>query len=107
MDAIAIRTPVLDGAITDISALLSKQVSVETVNAAFKKAAENELKGILGYSDDELVSADVIGDPHSGIVDAASTRVVLDRAVKVLVWYDNEYGYAKRLLDLADYIAAR
>jgi glyceraldehyde-3-phosphate dehydrogenase type I len=107
MDAIAIRTPVVDGAITDISALLNKKVSVESVNAALKKAAEGDLKGILGYSDDELVSADIIGDPHSGIIDAASTKVLLDRAVKVLVWYDNEFGYARRLLDLADYMAGK
>jgi glyceraldehyde-3-phosphate dehydrogenase type I len=107
MDAIAIRTPVPDGAITDIVAQLKKGVTVETVNAAFKKAAEGDLKGILGYSDEELVSADIIGDSRSGIVDGTSTRVVLDRAIKVLIWYDNEYGYAKRLLDLANYIASK
>jgi glyceraldehyde-3-phosphate dehydrogenase type I len=104
MDAIAIRTPIPDGAVTDIVAYLKKDVSVDTVNATYKKAAEGKLKGILGYSDDEIVSADIIGDPHSGIVDAPSTRVILGKVVKVLIWYDNEYGYAKRLLDLAIYI---
>ena len=105
MDAIAVRAPIPDGAITDIVAHLKKDVSVESVNAAYKKAVERELKGILDYSDDERVSADIIGDTHSGIVDGPSTRVIVDRVVKVLVWYDNEYGYAHRLLDLADYVA--
>ena len=94
-----------DGAVTDIVAHLRKNVSVETVNDTYKKAAEGELKGILGYSEDEIVSADIIGDTHSGIVDAPSTRVIMDRVVKVLVWYDNEYGYARRLLELTDYIS--
>jgi glyceraldehyde 3-phosphate dehydrogenase (phosphorylating) len=105
MDAMAIRAPIPDGAITDIVAHLKKDVSVETVNAAYEKAAKEKLKGILDYSDDEMVSADIIGDTHSGIVDGTSTRVIINRVAKVLVWYDNEYGYARRLLDLADYIA--
>jgi glyceraldehyde-3-phosphate dehydrogenase type I len=105
MDAIAVRAPIPDGAITDIVAHLKKDVSVQTVNAAYKKSAQGRLKGILDYSDDELVSADIIGDTHSGIVDGTSTRVIVNRVAKVLVWYDNEYGYARRLLDLADYIA--
>jgi glyceraldehyde-3-phosphate dehydrogenase type I len=104
MDAIAVRVPVPDGAITDIVAHLKKDVSVETVNAAFKRAAENELRGILDYSEDEIVSADIVGDTHSGIVDAPSTRVILNKVVKVLVWYDNEYGYSRRLLELADHV---
>ncbi|MCD6358572.1 MAG: aldehyde dehydrogenase, partial [Dehalococcoidia bacterium] len=61
-------------------------------------------RGILDYSEDELASVDIIGNPHSGIIDAPSTRVVTDRVAKVLVWYDNEYGYAARMLDLASYI---
>jgi len=107
MDAIAVRAPIPDGAITDIVAQLKKDVSVVTVNAAFKDAASGGLKGILGYSEDELVSADIIGDIRSGIVDAPSIRVILNRIVKVLVWYDNEYGYARRLLELADYVARK
>ena len=66
-----------------------------------------DLRGILDYCEDEIVSADIIGDPHSGIVDASSTRVILDRVVKVLVWYDNEFGYARRLLELAEYISCQ
>jgi glyceraldehyde-3-phosphate dehydrogenase type I len=105
MDAIAVRAPIPDGAITDIVAHLKNDVSVEVVNAAYEKAAHGELKGILDYSDDELVSADIIGDTHSGIVDGTSTRVIINRVAKVLVWYDNEYGYARRLLEMADYVA--
>jgi glyceraldehyde 3-phosphate dehydrogenase/glyceraldehyde-3-phosphate dehydrogenase (NAD(P)) len=105
MDAIAVRAPIPDGAITDIVAYLKKDVTIETVNTAFKKASEGVLQGILDYSEDEIVSADIIGDTHSGIVDASSTRVIMNRVVKVLVWYDNEYGYSRRLLELSDYIS--
>ena len=104
MDAIAVRVPVPDGAITDIVAHLKKDVSVGTVNAALKKAADGELKGILGYSEEELVSADIISDPHSGTIDATSTRVLTNRVAKVLVWYDNEFGYSRRMLDLASVV---
>ncbi|GJL49180.1 MAG: glyceraldehyde-3-phosphate dehydrogenase [Nitrospirales bacterium] len=100
MDAISIRAPVVDGAITDIVVHLRQECSVEKVNGAFKAAAEGSLNGILGYSEEELVSADILGDPHSGIVDALSTRVVQGHVAKVLVWYDNECGYARRLLDV-------
>ncbi len=105
MDAIAIRAPIPDGAITDIVAYVKKDISADAVNAAFRKAAAGDLKGILEYTEDEIVSADIIGNPHSGIVDGSSTRVILNRVAKVLVWYDNEFGYARRLLDLADYLA--
>jgi glyceraldehyde-3-phosphate dehydrogenase type I len=106
MEAIAVRAPIPDGAITDIVAYLKKDVATETVNRALQNAAKGKLKGIVDYNDDEIVSADIIGNPHSGIVDAPSTRVIMQRVVKVLVWYDNEYGYANRMLDLASYIAA-
>ena len=105
MDAMAVRAPVLDGAITDITAHLASDVTEEKINAAFKKAADGELKGILQYSEDELVSIDIIGNSHSSILDAPSTTVIpKDRMAKVLVWYDNEYGYAARMLDLASYL---
>jgi glyceraldehyde-3-phosphate dehydrogenase type I len=97
--ALAIRAPIPDGAITDIVADLKKTVTVDDVNGALKKASEGPLRGILGYSEEELVSADIIDDPHSGIVHALSTLVVRDSMVKVQVWYDNEFGYSKRLLD--------
>jgi glyceraldehyde 3-phosphate dehydrogenase/glyceraldehyde-3-phosphate dehydrogenase (NAD(P)) len=105
MSAIAVRVPVANGSLTDITAQVRQDVTAEMVNAVFKRAAEGDMKGILGYTEDELVSADIIGDEHSGIVDANATKVLTDRVVKVFVWYDNEYGYARRLLDLADYIA--
>ncbi|MGN8159388.1 type I glyceraldehyde-3-phosphate dehydrogenase [Salinisphaera sp. SWV1] len=98
--ALAIRTPILDGAITDISAVLEKTATVETVNAAFQAAsAQGPMAGILGYSEEDLVSSDIIGDPRSSIVHAQSTRMVADRMVKVQCWYDNEAAYAKRMLD--------
>ncbi|MDY6855051.1 MAG: type I glyceraldehyde-3-phosphate dehydrogenase [Thermodesulfobacteriota bacterium] len=105
MDAIAVRAPIPDGAITDIVAHLKKDVSIESVNNAFKDAAQGCMKGILDYTDDEIVSADIVGNPHSGIVDSVSTRVLLNRVVKALVWYDNEFGYSKRLLELAEHIS--
>jgi glyceraldehyde 3-phosphate dehydrogenase/glyceraldehyde-3-phosphate dehydrogenase (NAD(P)) len=100
--ALAIRAPILDGAITDIVADLKKSTTAEQVNAAFKKASDGQLKVILGYTEDELVSADIIGDTHSGIVHALSTQVVQGTMVKVQVWYDNEFGYSRRLLDVIE-----
>jgi glyceraldehyde 3-phosphate dehydrogenase len=97
--ALAIRAPIPDGAITDIVADLKKTVTVKDLNGAFKAASEGPMKGILGYSEEELVSADIIDDLHSGIVHALSTIVVQDSMVKVQVWYDNEFGYSRRLLD--------
>jgi glyceraldehyde-3-phosphate dehydrogenase type I len=105
MNAIAVRAPVPDGSLTDIVAVLKKDVTVETLNGAFKAAADGPLKGILAYSEEELVSADIIGCPHSGVIDALSTMVIKDRFVKVFVWYDNEYGYSHRMLDLARHMA--
>jgi glyceraldehyde-3-phosphate dehydrogenase type I len=100
--ALAIRAPIPDGAITDIVADLKKSTTVEQVNAAFKTAAEGTLNGILGYTEEELVSADIIGDTHSGIVHALSTQVVLGSMVKIQVWYDNEFGYSRRLFDVVE-----
>jgi glyceraldehyde 3-phosphate dehydrogenase len=97
--ALAIRVPVPDGAMTDIVADLSKTVTEKEVNGSLKAAAEGPMQGVLGYSEEELVSADIIGDTHSGVVHALSTRVVQGSMVKVQVWYDNEYGYSRRLLD--------
>jgi glyceraldehyde-3-phosphate dehydrogenase type I len=97
--ALAIRAPIPDGAITDIVADLKKAVTVEDLNGAFKAASEGQMKGILGYTEEELVSADIIDDPHSGIVHALSTVVVQESMAKIQVWYDNEFGYSRRLLD--------
>ncbi len=107
MDAMAVRVPVVDGAITDIVAELDEEVTIEDINNAYNEASKNELKGILRYTDEELVSSDIIGDNHSGIVDGKSTKVIDKNMVKVLVWYDNEGGYAKKLLELAEFISKR
>jgi glyceraldehyde-3-phosphate dehydrogenase type I len=97
--ALAIRAPIPDGAITDIVADLKKAVTVKDLNGAFKAASEGAMKGVLGYTEEELVSADIVDDPHSGIVHALSTIVVQETMAKVQVWYDNEFGYSRRLLD--------
>jgi glyceraldehyde-3-phosphate dehydrogenase type I len=105
MSAIGVRVPVANGSLTDITARLEKDVTLEVVNDAFIRAASGDMKGILEYTKDEIVSADIVGDEHSAVVDGNATKVIMDRVVKVFAWYDNEYGYTRRLLDLADYIA--
>jgi len=94
----AIRVPVPDGSITDIVALLERPASVEEVNGVLEQAAGGPLDGVLGYSDEELVSADILGEPYSGIVHARSTQTT-GSLIKLQVWYDNEVGYACRCLD--------
>ncbi len=100
MDGLAIRVPVATGSIVDFTALLKKNVTVKQVNEVFKKAANGKLKGIIGYTEDEIVSSDIIGDSRSSIIDGLSTKVVGGNLVKVLSWYDNEWGYSNRLVDL-------
>ena len=107
MDAVALRAPIPDGAISNIVAELKTKVTVNEVNDVFKKAAASRLKGILDYSEDDLVSADIIGSQFSGTVDGTLTRVVDSTMVNIMVWYDNEVGYAKRLLELAEFIAKK
>ena len=94
------RVPVPDGSLTDITCVLTQYPSVEQINAAFKKASKNELKDVLEYTEDPLVSTDVIGNSHSVVFDADFTSVV-GNLVKIIGWYDNEYGYSSRLVDLA------
>jgi len=96
----AIRVPLLNASITDCVFELETAVTVEQVNSKFKEAAENELQGILGYEERPLVSIDYRTDPRSSIVDAPSTMVVNDTQLKIYLWYDNEWGYASRLVDL-------
>jgi glyceraldehyde 3-phosphate dehydrogenase/glyceraldehyde-3-phosphate dehydrogenase (NAD(P)) len=107
MHATAIRAPIPDGAITDVTATLKKDTTVDEVNSALKAAASGQLKGIVDYTEDELVSADIITDPHSAVINAASTKVIGGRVVKVMAWYDNEYGFSCRMLDLASYISGK
>jgi glyceraldehyde 3-phosphate dehydrogenase len=99
-----IRVPVLNGSLTDFTCTLKKPVSVAQINAAFKKAADNELKGILSYTEDPIVSVDILDNPHSCIFDARLTSVV-GGLVKVVGWYDNESGYSNRLAELAQRIS--
>jgi glyceraldehyde 3-phosphate dehydrogenase len=100
LDGFSLRVPVMDGSITDFVAILSKPVTKEDVNAAMKKAADGPLKGILEYTEDEIVSADIVGNPHSCIFDAQSTLVMQGTMVKAVGWYDNEWGYSCRVVDL-------
>ena len=105
LDGLAMRVPISNGSITDFVALVSKDVSVESVNAAMKKAAESELKGILEYCEDPIVSTDIVGNTHSSIFDSALTYVIDKRMVKVVSWYDNEWGFSNRMVDLIELIA--
>ena len=102
MDGLALRVPTPDGSITDLVAELDKDVTVEEVNAALKAAAEGELKGILEYTEDPIVLTDIVGNPHSCILDSLATMVMGGKGnmVKVLGWYDNEWGYSNRCVDL-------
>ncbi|MUK89184.1 type I glyceraldehyde-3-phosphate dehydrogenase [Ornithinibacillus sp. L9] len=105
LNGMAARVPVPDGSLVDLVVELDKNVSVEDVNGAFKSAAEGELKGVLEYSEAPLVSRDIVGNPHSSILDGLSTMVMEDNMVKVVSWYDNEMGYSTRCVDLAAYMA--
>ena len=107
LDGMAIRVPTPNVSVVDLVAELDKDTTAEEVNAAFKKAAEGELKGILQYCDEPLVSIDFNRNPHSSILDAMSTKVIEKRMVKVLAWYDNEWGYSCRVRDLILYIATK
>jgi glyceraldehyde 3-phosphate dehydrogenase len=100
LDGIAVRVPVEDGSLTDLAALLSREVTVDEVNIAFQEAAQGRLGGVLRYCTDPIVSRDIIGDPASCVFDAALTQASHD-LVKVFGWYDNEWGYTCRLVDLA------
>ena len=106
LDGFALRVPVPVGSITDLTVTASRTVSVDEVKAAYKEAAEGPMKGILKYVTDPIVSADIVGDPHSSLFDAELTRVIGNQ-VKLSSWYDNEWGYSSRLVDLTDYVAAR
>ena len=107
LDGISIRVPTPDVSFTDLAVVLDKPTTVAEVNAAFRKAAEGALKGILQYTEEELVSSDYIGNPHSCILDAKSTNVVDGLLLKVSGWYDNEWGYASRCVDLLQYVGTR
>ncbi|MEK7467041.1 MAG: type I glyceraldehyde-3-phosphate dehydrogenase [Planctomycetota bacterium] len=104
MHGIALRVPVPDGSVVDLTAKLKKKTTTDEVNAAFRKASEG-MKGILEYTTDEIVSSDIIGNSHSCIFDSKLTTVIGDNLVKVVGWYDNEWGYSSRVVDLIAYAA--
>ena len=107
IDGIAIRVPTPDVSMTDLAVVVDKAVTVQQINDAFRKAADGELKGILKYTEEELVSADYIGNPPSCIFDSKCTNVVDGLLLKVSGWYDNEWGYASRCVDLLQYVGAK
>jgi glyceraldehyde 3-phosphate dehydrogenase (phosphorylating) len=107
LDGISVRVPTPNVSLTDLTAVLGKKVSDEEVNGAFEKAAKGSLAGILAVSHEELVSVDFRGNPHSSIVDAPFTKVLAGDTVKVLSWYDNEWGFSCRVIDLIHHVGAR
>ena len=105
LDGLAMRVPVPDGSIVDLVARLGSKPSADDVNAAVRKAAEGPMKQVLEYSEEPLVSSDIIGNPHSSIFDAMSTSSLQDGYLRVVSWYDNEWGYSNRVVDLIDKMA--
>jgi len=106
LDGFALRVPVPTGSITDLTLVSEKKVTVDEIKATYKEAAEGPLKGILLYTEDEIVSSDIVTDPHSSIFDAGLVRVI-DNTVKLSSWYDNEWGYSNRLVELTAMVAAK
>jgi glyceraldehyde 3-phosphate dehydrogenase len=107
LDGYAMRVPTPDVSVVDLTVMTEKPATVESVNGALRAAAEGPMKGILGYTEEELVSADFRGDSRSAIVDSEYTKVVVANCVKVLAWYDNEWGYSCRCRDLVKFLAAK
>ncbi len=107
LDGIAIRVPTPNVSVVDLTATVERDADESTVNAAMKKAAEGELRGILAYSDEPQVSVDFNGNPHSSIFDAPLTKVLGKRLVKIFSWYDNEWGYSNRLADVTAFVASK
>jgi glyceraldehyde 3-phosphate dehydrogenase len=106
LDGLAMRVPVVDGSVTDLVVELSREVTKDEVNAAYKAAAEGPLKGYLYYTEDQIVSSDIVGSPASCTFDSSLT-MTFGSQVKVIGWYDNEWGYSSRLVDLTALVAAR
>ncbi|CAB0905607.1 type I glyceraldehyde-3-phosphate dehydrogenase [Corynebacterium diphtheriae] len=106
LDGFAMRVPVITGSATDLTFETTKEVSAEEINAAMKEAAEGELKGVLAYTEDPIVSTDIVTDAHASIFDAGLTKVIGNQ-VKVVSWYDNEWGYSNQLVSLTEYVGER
>jgi glyceraldehyde 3-phosphate dehydrogenase len=107
LDGYALRVPTPDVSVVDFVAVLKRNTTAQEVNEALKEAANNGLKGILGYTEDPVVSSDLMHDPHSSIVDAEMTKVLDGNLVKVVAWYDNEWGYSKRIVDLIEFLGRK
>ena len=105
LNGFSMRVPTPDVSVVDLVAEIEKKATVEEINAALKEAAEGKMKGILGYSDEPLVSIDYLGNPLSSIVDGRSTMVIEGNLIKVLAWYDNEWGFSCRMIDLTKLVA--
>jgi len=105
LDGTSVRVPVADGSLVDLVVTLEKDATIEAINDAVKHAALGEMKGIVEYCEDPIVSCDIIGNPHSSIFDALSTMGVTPRVFKIFSWYDNEYGYSMRMVDMMKLIA--
>ncbi|WP_138159948.1 type I glyceraldehyde-3-phosphate dehydrogenase [Peptoniphilus catoniae] len=106
LTGMAVRVPVATGSLVDVTYEVEKEVTVEEINAALKKAADNELKGVLEYTEDPIVSSDIIQNEHSCIFDASLT-LIKDKMVKCIAWYDNEWGYSERVIDLTSLVAQK
>jgi glyceraldehyde 3-phosphate dehydrogenase len=106
LNGMAVRAPVATGSVVDLTVQVSHETSVEEINAAVKAAADGELAGILAYTEDPIVSTDIVKDPHSAIFDAGQTMVMERTLVKVFTWYDNEWGYSSRVVELAEKVLA-
>ena len=107
LNGLAYRVPVIDGSVTDLTATLNTDVTVEQVNDAFRKAAEGELRNVLVYTEDPIVSTDIVGEPASCTFDAGMTKVLGNRTVKIVGWYDNEWGYSNRVVDLTTLVGSK
>ncbi len=105
LDGISLRVPTPDGSITDFVCVLKKDATVEGINSLFKNVADSHLRGILEYTDEPIVSRDIIHNPHSSIFDSALTHVIDSRFIKAVSWYDNEWGYSNRIVDMIKHIA--
>ena len=101
LNGIAVRAPVATGSVVDLVCQVSRETSAEEINAAAREAADGPLRGILAYTEDPIVSTDIVKDPHSSIFDSGQTMVIDGQLVKVVAWYDNEWGYSNRCVELA------
>ena len=107
LTGMSFRVPTLDVSVVDLTCRLEKATTYDEIKAAVKKASENELKGILGYTEDAVVSTDFVGDPRTSIFDAAAGIMLNDHFVKLVAWYDNEWGYSNKVLDMIAYTAQK